>query len=43
MDMTICINLTNVPSATFNIKANNTFKVLFHKGGRGAGGEGVLG
>ena len=38
MDKTICINLTNVLSAAFNIITNNTFKVLFHVGwGRGVG------
>ena len=36
MDKTICINLTNVLSAAFNIITNDTFKVLFHVGwGRG--------
>ena len=40
MDKTICINLTNVLSAAFNIITNDTFKVLFHVGwGRGGGGE----
>ena len=29
MDKVICINLTNVLSATFNIITNDTFKVLF--------------
>ena len=33
MDKTICIYLTNVLSATFNIITNDTFKVLF-PGGR---------
>ena len=37
MDKIICKNLTNVPSATFNIITNDTFKVLF-PGGRGGGG-----
>ena len=36
MDKIICKNLTNVPSATFNIITNDTFKVLF-PGGRGGG------
>ena len=36
MDKTICKNLTNVPSATFNIITNDTLKVLF-PGGRGGG------
>ena len=40
MDKTICKNLTNVPSATFNIITNDTFKVLF-PGGRGGGGTWV--
>ena len=41
MDKVICINLTNVLSATFNIITNDTFTVLFH--GRGGEGEGDLG
>ena len=32
MDKTICIYLTNVLSATFNIVTNDTFKVLFPGG-----------
>ena len=39
MDETICINLTNVLSATFNVI---TFKVLFPGEGVGGGGEGYL-
>ena len=33
MDKTICINLTNVLPATFNVKTNDSFKVLFSGGG----------
>ena len=37
MDKTICIYLTNVLSATFNIITNDTFKVLFPGGGGNLG------
>ena len=40
MDKTICLNLTNVLSATYNIIRNDTFKVLFPEGwGVGGGGR----
>ena len=42
MDKTICLNLTNVLSATYNIIRNDTFKVLFPEGW-GVGGGAVLG
>ena len=32
MDKTICLNLTNVLSATYNIIRNDTFKVLLPEG-----------
>ena len=42
MDKTICLNLTNVLSATYNIIRNDTFKVLFPEGW-GVGGGRYLG
>ena len=39
MDKTICLNLTNVLSATYNIIRNDTFKVLFPEGWVGGGGR----
>ena len=41
MDKTICLNLTNVLSATYNIIRNDTFKVLFPEGWGGGGGTWV--